>query len=505
MANSIPQIKVTVNSETTTITNNADEKFSRYLLLQSSKSDERITDKNPYIIEKALNGIIGMDHNCEIKPLRSGHYLIVADQKSKADQLIKVTKLHTFDVKIEPHKALNTSKGVVHCPAIDSMSIDEILAELQESGQKVKEVYRINKRGRNGPEKTHTYIFTFDRPNIPKTVKIGVLREKVRLYIPKPRRCFKCQQYGHGQNNCSHETVCCKCGEVDDHDYDRCDHNVCCYHCGDSHEASSMECPKWKLEEAIIRLKFTENIKQGQAKTRVYDKFPDLVQKLKHETYKKKQTWSEVAASPTPPTTTTPTTTATTSTSQTQQYQKELEEIKENQKMMQLTINRLLDLLANFIPRSSFQSGLVPYYLKGHHLSNSQETNNTNNSSEQSQNNEESDMESQDLPDIQTVNRSRKRVFSEEEKHSSSASPLLKQRPSSGGQEGKNSPASPTPSDPKGKGDRRNPSTPSNKVGEGAKGGPSASTKEARGAVSTNKNSKPAFNRISAPSKKTTR
>ena len=118
-------------------------------------------------------------------------------------------------------------------------------------------------------------------------------------------------------------------------------------------------------------------------------------------------------------------------------------------------------------------------------------------------NNEESEMESQELPDIQAVNRPRKRLYSDEGKNSSSTSPLLKQRPSSGGQEGKNLPAPPPPSDPRGKGVGRNPSTSPKDLGEGVKGGSSVSAKDTRSAVSNRSGQKPNFNRISPPQKKT--
>ena len=44
---------------------------------------------------------------------------------------------------------------------------------------------------------THTYILTFEKPSIPKEIRIGYTIERVEQYIPAPLRCFKCQKSGH--------------------------------------------------------------------------------------------------------------------------------------------------------------------------------------------------------------------------------------------------------------------------------------------------------------------
>ena len=37
--------------------------------------------------------------------------------------------------------------------------------------------------------------------------------EKVGQYIPNPLRCYKCQKYGHDEDNCGGREVCGKCGQ----------------------------------------------------------------------------------------------------------------------------------------------------------------------------------------------------------------------------------------------------------------------------------------------------
>ena len=60
---------------------------------------------------------------------------------------------------------------------------------------------------------TNTFVFTFNTPNLPSTIKIAFLRVGVEVYIPNPLRCFSCQQYGHHADRCKNHHVCSNCGE----------------------------------------------------------------------------------------------------------------------------------------------------------------------------------------------------------------------------------------------------------------------------------------------------
>ena len=47
---------------------------------------------------------------------------------------------------------------------------------------------------------THRYVITFDKPDLPQSIKIADWHhELVDLYIPTPMQCIKYQKLGHTQ------------------------------------------------------------------------------------------------------------------------------------------------------------------------------------------------------------------------------------------------------------------------------------------------------------------
>ena len=71
--------------------------------------------------------------------------------------------------------------------------------------------FRVKKDGQL--KDTNTFVFTFNTPVLPPTIKIAFLRVNVEIYIPNPLRCFNCQQYGHHEDRCKNHPVCSRCGE----------------------------------------------------------------------------------------------------------------------------------------------------------------------------------------------------------------------------------------------------------------------------------------------------
>ena len=114
---------------------------------------------------------------------------------------------------------------------------------------------------RNGELKdTNTFVFTFNTPVLPKTVKVAYFRVNVEVYIPNPLRCHNCQKYGHHEDRCSKDPICSKCGQIAEHSEGRCTNELHCANCGEKHSADSKECQIWHKEKEILRIKFTRNI-----------------------------------------------------------------------------------------------------------------------------------------------------------------------------------------------------------------------------------------------------
>ena len=110
---------------------------------------------------------------------------------------------------VTPHKSLNTSKGIVRCPALSRQSCEYILEFMGEQG--VTGVRRINVHHDGVIKPTNTFVFTFDSPVLPAIVRIGFIQARIDVYIPNPLRYFKCQVFGHHEKKCSRQAIGVNC------------------------------------------------------------------------------------------------------------------------------------------------------------------------------------------------------------------------------------------------------------------------------------------------------
>ena len=238
-------------------------------LIAKSRDDMCITKHNAFVISKAIQGITGT--STVVKRLvKAGLLLIEVDCRNYANNLLKTTMFHNIPVEITEHRTLNSSKGVISSDILDGMSNEEITSELKDQG--VKESYRIssNKNGKKSP--TRTVILTFNSSKLPKTLLVGYMRLSVRNYIPNPRRCFKCQQFGHTTKFCQNDAVCAQCGQSGHEDKD-CKNSPKCINCEGAHSSSSRDCSQWKFQKEILTYKVENDVPYPEAVKKVNDKY----------------------------------------------------------------------------------------------------------------------------------------------------------------------------------------------------------------------------------------
>ena len=107
---------------------------------------------------------------------------------------------------VTPHSSLNTSEGIVPCPALSKATNDDIKAGMDE--QKVTDVCRITVRRDSIIKPFNTFVLTFNSPNLPTVVKIGFMQVKVNVYIPNLLQYYNCQVFGHHENKYGRHAVC---------------------------------------------------------------------------------------------------------------------------------------------------------------------------------------------------------------------------------------------------------------------------------------------------------
>jgi hypothetical protein len=235
------------------------------LVIEGINNNSALSKLSPFAISKGLQGLAGTMKN--VRRLREGQVLVEVDKKAYSDILLRSTKLAEVPIKVSPHRFLNTTKGIMRCPDLRDCSLEEILENLR--SQMVSDVKRIMVT-RDGERKpTNTFILTFDLPKLPNAVKVGYLNVPLEVYVPNPLRCFKCQQFGHHKDKCRKtEQVCAKCGKKDHAEVD-CHLPLHCVNCQGAHAAYSKDCPKWREEKEVQRIKHTLNISYPEARKRV--------------------------------------------------------------------------------------------------------------------------------------------------------------------------------------------------------------------------------------------
>ena len=162
---------------------------------------------------------------------------------------------------------MNTKKGVIRCPDIKDCSDDEILEGLKAEGVIKLDRILVLRDGKRKP--TETFILTFQSKTLPKYIRVGNYRVALSQFIPNPARCYKCQKFDDTKFNCRKNEVCTKCGQEDHTDSQECNNKAKCVNCQGKHESNDKECPKWKAEKKIQRIKAERGISYTEAKKRM--------------------------------------------------------------------------------------------------------------------------------------------------------------------------------------------------------------------------------------------
>merc|ERR1712055_563989 len=206
--------------------------------------------------------------------LYNGNLLVEVSDEDQSREIKTIKKLDGISVIVEEHATLNQIKGTIKYLNHPGYDTDTILEELRPQG--VSHVYQTQKRAKNGQlENSDIYLLTFDLCTLPKIVEVGWTRCEVREHIPRPRRCFECQKFGHGKNTCRNPIpICENCGQ--DRHGDGCDRDLECSNCGEPHRASSRNCFYYHMEQETLKAQTREKISYMEAKRATKERLLNL-------------------------------------------------------------------------------------------------------------------------------------------------------------------------------------------------------------------------------------
>ncbi|XP_043205782.1 uncharacterized protein LOC122372548 [Amphibalanus amphitrite] len=173
----------------------------------------------------------------------------------ETEALLKLTNIGAIPVEVKD--PITRVQGSIWAPELDMLDPADLLEDFGAQG--VTAVFRPPR----GP-KAILYL-TFSGSSLPDRVTAGYLSYRTRLVVPKPRRCRRCQKYGHGEAQCRGHELCGRCSGR--HLTTDCiATHPACPACGGSHEASHRDCPKWLQEMQIATLIHRQRMLPKQAR-----------------------------------------------------------------------------------------------------------------------------------------------------------------------------------------------------------------------------------------------
>ena len=242
---------------------------SPYKLTLQYEFDDTPSLISPIVIARSIEHMFPNDPTiCISQNPSNKHLTIEVSDDTTYSSLLNLNEINGSPVKIDVFCLDISTKGIFHCEEELNLTESE---EKQVKEQGVTQLYRI--------KHTDKYAVTFDRRFLPETLMISRLAFEVSLYVPKPRRCFRCQRYGHTENHCLHPRICPRCSDVG-HTFEECKNKPSCYHCFGHHSTSSRDCPRFILEQLVLEYKVTNLVDFQQARTFIYKSYPDIVNKI---------------------------------------------------------------------------------------------------------------------------------------------------------------------------------------------------------------------------------
>lgn len=237
------------------------ENWTRFLVIESVEGGKTLSSLSPFVIDKVIKGLIGtVEH---VSKMRSGGLLVEVNSSKQAEITSKLSLFFDIPVRVTPHRTLNSCKGVVRSYDLSQMDVIELIDELKD--YRVTDVKNISVTRNGIKKKTATMIITFATAEIPERIKAGYYSLPVDRYIPNPLRCFKCQKFGHSQSTCKHEETCAKCG-LKAHGETECIRQQQCVNCKGQHPSFSRDCPAFKQEKEICKVKTEQKLSFPEAK-----------------------------------------------------------------------------------------------------------------------------------------------------------------------------------------------------------------------------------------------
>ena len=248
------------------LVNFTNDNYDKYLTLEIKGDDVDI-----FAIHKDIIKLCGKPP--KISPQSSNKIIICSESKEVSEKLKNLSSMGGASVECKSNYALNHSKGFIYAPQLMPYTAKKLEEELKDEG--IVKVERMMKKIDGVLTPQPGLVLTFASTKLPNAISAAWYKFKVKQYIPRPRRCFYCQEFGHVLSSCrrkemGNDPICVNCGSVA---HGHCQRDPSCIHCGGNHPSSSLKCDVFLMEQEIQAVRITERISFSEARLKVLNQF----------------------------------------------------------------------------------------------------------------------------------------------------------------------------------------------------------------------------------------
>lgn len=276
-------------------------------VVTASLNNEVCTSRQQANFLKIMDVISGSNH-APIRVIKSGFKSVdlFFDSVDKANSVLNDSRLKgKLSCGIITRNA--STRGVIS--DWDGSSLR--LAEVLDNKVNIVSIERMLKRRFNNSDKkvvytqTSNFIITFKGRYLPENVSLygGLVKIKIRAYVPEVKQCFNCYRFGHTKAVCkSKNKTCVVCSEEF---HGQCDRQERCINCGEKHRSNDRKCEKYLLNKQIIKISAERQISIFEAKNVLRDKGKSRPSNVwqkpeewpcldnnRHDRIKNKQSWN---------------------------------------------------------------------------------------------------------------------------------------------------------------------------------------------------------------------
>ncbi|XP_070500027.1 uncharacterized protein [Chironomus tepperi] len=239
----------------------------KYLIIHRVEDTKTMRDFSPILLETAIRNAT-QNGKPECKFLKSGDLLIKTENLKQAQNLIRITGILDATIQVTEHKTLNSCRGVIRAYELQNEDSETLLNYLQP--QQVTDVRMHTKQINGHPVNTGLVFVTFGVNLLPEYLTVGLLRIRVRPYIPSPMRCYACHKFGHLSKHCNKKDnpTCYNCNNAKHihNKEDKCTDAAFCVNCNQlGHNSYNRNCTEYKRQIDIQTIKVTQNVSMAEA------------------------------------------------------------------------------------------------------------------------------------------------------------------------------------------------------------------------------------------------